>query len=190
MENSFPDCAEDGFELFRFISSSDIVLCIFCEGWPSCAQEWTTRKQLWPNAETVKAISHGGFHIVPKSSPDGDFRLSFSTAETMLIKNLIPLQFKVMKAFKAVVKYHQNFWNTNTKEVVSSYHLKTIAFWYFEKTSKEMWTEETIVHHLVTLLEELAETIRIQNLPMYFMPKVNLLKYNDPEVILDLADKF
>ena len=187
-ENSLGDCSDD-VEFFRFISSSDIVLCIFCEGWPSCAQEWITRERLWPDAESVKAITHGGFHIVPKSSPDGDFRLSFTTAETMLIKTLKPLQFKVMKAFKAIVKYHQNVWNAITKEVVSSYHLKTITFWYLEKTSKEMWTEKTIVHHLVTLLEELAEALRIQNIPMYFMPKVNLLKYNDPEVTLDLADK-
>ena len=173
----------------RIVSSSDIVLCIYCEGWPSCAKEWITRERFWPDLESVNVISHGGFHIVPKSSVDGDFRLSFTSAETMLIKTLTPLQYKVMKAFKAIVKYHQEFCHSIAKDVISSYHLKTIAFWYFEKISKEMWTEETVVHHLVTLIEELAEVLRIQNLPMYFMPKVNLLEYNDPDVTLDLTEK-
>jgi hypothetical protein len=136
----------------------------------------------------VEKITKSGFHIVPKSSPDGEFRLSFSCAETMLIQTLSPLQHKVLRASKAVVKYHQNTWGQNLKEIISSYHLKTIAFWHFEKTSQESWTEETLVHHLVTLLEELAEVLRMQSLPMYFMPKVNILQCNDPEVALELVE--
>jgi hypothetical protein len=138
----------------------------------------------------VEKIKQGGFHIVPKSSPDGDFRLSFSCAETTLIKTLTPLQLKVMRAFKAVVKYYQNTWSENLKEIISSYHSKTIAFWHFEKSSQESWTEETSVHHLVTLLEELAEALRMQYLPMYFMPKFNLLQdVDDPELMLDLMER-
>jgi hypothetical protein len=101
----------------------------------------------------VEKIIHAGFHIVPKSSHNGDFRLSFSRAETILVKTLEPLQHKVMRAFKAVIKYHQRIWSPSIEGIISSYHLKTIAFWYFEKTSQESWTEETLVHHLVTLLE-------------------------------------
>jgi hypothetical protein len=174
----------------RKLFSSDIVLSIFCEGWPSCANEWIIRKRLWPDIHSVNKITQGGFHIVPKSSPDGDFRLSFSCAEKMLIKTLIPLQHKVMTAFKAVVKYYQKTWSSNLKEIISSYHLKTIAFWHFEKSSQESWTVETLVHHLITLLEELAEALRMQNLPMYFMPKFNLLQdVDDPEITLELMEK-
>jgi hypothetical protein len=174
----------------RKLISFDIVLSIFCEGWPSCAKEWIIRERLWPDIHSVEKIKQGGFHIVPKSSPDGDFRLSFSCAETTLIKTLTPLQLKVMRAFKAVVKYYQNTWSENLKEIISSYHLKTIAFWHFEKSSQESWTEETSVHHLVTLLEELAEALRMQYLPMYFMPKFNLLQdVDDPELMLDLMER-
>ncbi|CAB4035847.1 Hypothetical predicted protein [Paramuricea clavata] len=138
---------------YKMISSSDIVLSIFCEGWPPVAREWVTRERFWPDIYSDEKITQGGFHIVPKSSPDGDFRLSFSCAEIMLIKTLSPLQHKVMRAFKAVVKYHENSWGPNLKEILSSYYLKTIAFWHFEKTLQESWTEETLVHHLVALLE-------------------------------------
>ena len=173
----------------RIVLSSDVVLAIFCEGWPSCAREWITRERFWPDKCCVDNIVQNGFHIVPKSSPDGDFRLSFSCAETLLIQNLSTLQHKVMRAFKGVVKFHQKSWSQNLNEIVSSYHLKTIAFWHFEKTSQEFWTDESLVHHLVTLLENLAEALRKQHLPMYFMPKVNLLEdVDDPEVTLDIME--
>ncbi|CAB3978138.1 Hypothetical predicted protein [Paramuricea clavata] len=95
-----------------------------------------------------------------------------------------------MRAFKLVVKYHENTWSPNLKEIISSYHLKTIAFWHFEKTSQKSWTEETLVHHLVALLQKFAEVLRIQNLPMYFTPKFNFLEdVHDPEVTLDLMEK-
>ncbi len=175
---------------YKIFPSADIVLCISCEGWPVCAREWITRERFWPDIHSVNKTTQGGFHIVPKSSTDGDFRLSFSRAEAMLIQTLSPLQLKVLRAFKAVVKYHQNTWSQNLQEIISSYHLKTIALWHFEKTSPESWTEETLVHHVVALLEELAEALRMQYLAMYFMPKVNILqKIDDPEVALELVER-
>lgn len=169
--------------------SSDIVLSIFCEGWPLCAREWIKRERFWPDTNSVENIAQGGFHIVPKSSPDGEFRLSFSCAETKLMKTLLPLQHKVMRAFKAVVKFDQDSWNPNLEGILSSYHLKTVAFWYFEKKSQESWSEEVAVHHLVTLLDELADALRTRHLPMYFMPKVNLLQHFEDPVTLDLSEK-
>ena len=174
---------------YKIVPSSDIVLCIFCEGWPSCAREWITRQRRWPDVNSVEEVTKGGFHIVPKCSPEGDFRLSFSCAENVLIQTLTPLQHKVMKAFKAAIKYHQNTWSPNLQEVISSYHLKTIAFWHFEKSSQELWSEGTLIHHLVMLFEELAEALTKQYLPMYFMPKVNILRNNeDLGVLFELVE--
>ena len=108
--------------LYKLVPSSDIVLAISCGGWPSFARKWLTRERVWPDAHTVEKIAQGGFHIVPKSSPDGDFRLSFSCAETKLIETLSPLQHKVLRTFKAAVKYHQSTWSPTIKDIVSSYH--------------------------------------------------------------------
>ena len=80
---------------YRIIASSDIILTIRCDGWPRCAWEWLSRTRHWPDKNLVQNISQDGFHIVPKSSPDGNFRLSFSNAETTLIETLTPLQHKV-----------------------------------------------------------------------------------------------
>ena len=106
------------------------------------------------------------------------------------MKTLSPLQHKVIRAFKAVItEYRQNIWSSDIKEALTSYYLKTIAFWCFEKTAHEVWNQEAVVHQLVALLEELAKAFRIQSLPMYFMPNVNLLKDVEPELALDISEK-
>ena len=48
-----------------------------------------------------------------------------------------------------------------------------------------------MVTHLVLLLQELAEALVRLELPMYFMPKVNLLKslFQDYEDVVDTAEK-
>ena len=192
---SLPDYANELWKIvkklwYTFLPSTDIVLALSCDGWPLSAKEWITRERTWPDEELVNKIAQGGFHIVPKSSPEGDFRLSFSFAETTLIKHWSPLQHKVMRSFKAVVKCHQSIWSSNIKEIISTYHLKTIAFWHFEKTAQDSFTEETVVTHLVLLLQELAEALIKLELPMYFMPKVNLLKgVEDYEGVVDTAEK-
>jgi hypothetical protein len=165
-------------------------LALSCDGWPLSAQEWITRERAWPDEELVNKIAQGGFHIVPKSSPEGDFRLSFSFAETTLIKHWSTLQHKTMRCFKAVIKCHQNTWSSNIKEIISTYHLKTIAFWHFEKKTQDSFTEETVVTHLVLLIQELAEALMKLELPMYFMPKVNLLKsVENYEEAVDTAEQ-
>ena len=162
--------------LNKMIASRDIILSIRCDGWPRCAWEWLTRTRHWPDENLVQKICQEGFHIVPKSSPEGDFRLSFSSAETTLIENLTPLQHKVIRAFKAVIKYHQSHWSPNIKDIICTYYLKTIAFWHIEKTTQDSWTEDNVVSHLLSLIEEFAEALRKGNLPMYFLPKYNILE--------------
>ena len=172
------------------LTGCDIVLAISCDGWPFCAREWITRDRIWPQTDLIQKIINDGFHIVPKSSTEGDFRLSFSYAETTLIESLSKLQHKVLRSFKAVVKFHQSSWSPNIKDIITTYHLKTIAFWYFEKRMQNSFTEETVGTHLVLLLQELAGALRSRELPMYFMPKVNLFRNADnPEEVIDIADK-
>ena len=174
----------------REFTGWDIVLAISCERWPSCAKEWLTRNRIWPHDDLIKKITHDGFHIVPKRSAEGDFRLSFSCAETTLIKNLTELQHKVDRSFKAVVKFHQDTWSPNVKEIITTYHVKTVVFWHFEKTTQDCFTEVSIGAHLILLLQELADALKIRKLPLYFMPKVNLFKnVENPEEAVDVAEK-
>ena len=154
----------------------DYVLAIKCEGWPLCAQEWISRPRCWPAPDLVDAIIKGGFHIVCKSSPEGDFRLSYTDAEILLIQNLSNLQHKTYRAFKSFVGHFKSQWTLNGKKIVCSYHLKTIVLWYCEKSDPTEWTENQIVAHLLSLIDDLILALKTGNLPMYFMPKYNLME--------------
>ena len=154
----------------------DVVLAIQCNGWPLCAQEWIFRPRRWPNQDLVQTIVKEGFHIVCKSSSEGDFRLSYSNAETLLIENLSELQFKTYRAFKSLVSHYKKNWSPNAKKAVCSYHLKTIVLWYCEKSDPIDWTKERVVDHLLSLIDDLILALNEKNLPMYFMPKYNLME--------------
>ncbi|CAB4029957.1 Hypothetical predicted protein [Paramuricea clavata] len=162
------------------VAEFDFVLAIKCDGWPLCAQEWLSRPRCWPNQDIVQAIVECGFHIVCKRSSEGDFRLSYSNAETILIQNLSDLQHKTYRAFKSFVSHFKNEWSSiNIKNILCSYHLKTILLWYCEKSDPRDWTEERIVGHLLSLIDDLISALKERNLPMYFMPKYNLMEQMD-----------
>lgn len=173
----------------------DLVLAVKCEGWPLCAEEWITRSRCWPTQDIVNKVIKDGFHIVCKSSVEGTFRLSFSNAETILVGNLVGLQYKVYRAFKSFVNHYKHQWSPNIKKIVCSYHLKTIVLWYCEKTEPKDWTNDTVVSHLLSLIDDLINALKKRTLPMYFMPKYNLLEQmedgNDvADRIIELRSRF
>ena len=176
-----------GLNLTGAEESYDFVLAINCEGWPLCAQEWITRQRLWPTQDVIEKIAEENFHIVCKSSAEGKFRLSFSNAELLLIQNLSVLQHQVYRAFKSFVNHYKYEWSPNIKKILCSYHLKTLVLWHCEKTRTTDWSEDTIVSHLLALIDELVTALRKKNLPMYFMPKYNLLQNSEDGA--SVADK-
>ena len=157
-------------------SDVDFVLAVKCDGWPLCAQEWIFRPRCWPSQDLVETIVKEGFHVVCKSSPKGDFRLSYSTAETLLVGNLGDLQYKTYRAFKSFVGHYKKNWSPIAKKAICSYHLKTIVLWYCERSDPIDWTEDRIVVHLLSLIDDLILAINEKNLPMYFMPKYNMME--------------
>ena len=176
-----------GLNLTGAEESYDFVLAINCEGWPLCAQEWITRQRLWPTQDVIEKIAEENFHIVCKSSAEGKFRLSFSNAELLLIQNLSILQHQVYRAFKSFVNHYKYEWSPNIKKILCSYHLKTLVLWHCEKTRTTDWSEDTIVSHLLALIDELVTALRKKDLPMYFMPKYNLLQNSEDGA--SVADK-
>ena len=152
---------------------SDLVLAINCDGWPRNALEWIKRGRQWPSRNIIDEITKAGFHIVAKSSPHGNFRLSFSRAEGILVKNFNKMQHKVIRAFKSIIKFLIPC-NPDNKDVLCSYHLKTIGFWHLEKTELGAWFPENSANHILQMLKELVEALRSKHLPMYFLPEYNL----------------
>jgi hypothetical protein len=117
------------------VKEFDFVLAIKCNGWPLSAQEWLSRPRCWPNQDIVQKIIKDGFQVVLKSSSEGNFRLSYSNAEVLLIENLSDLQHKTYRAFKSFVSHYKNELALNGKKLIRSYYLKTIVLWYCEKSN-------------------------------------------------------
>ena len=179
-----------GLKISKKRCSCDFVLAIRCDGWPLTAREWLLRDRVWPDKELVRKIYKGGFYIVAKRSKEGNFRLSFSNAETTLVENFSPLQHKVARAFKAIIKYYQCEWSRNIEKIICSYHLKTLLFWHAEKFTEDSWAEDDLVKHLFVLLDELAHALKTHFLPMYFLPKCNLLgEVEDLEEMEKISEK-
>ncbi len=55
---------------------------------------------------------------------------------------------------------------------------KSLVFWHVENSQENSWSKNDghAVVHLLSLLDELAQALQNQFLPMYFLPKFNLLK--------------
>jgi Mab-21 protein len=98
--------------------SVDAVACIRCLVWPTQAAEWATcrHKYDWPDMITVHLIVNNGCDVVKIAQPqcrqdefprDGQWRLSFSRAETVLFNTL---------SVKQQVVYHvlRIFMNTDS----------------------------------------------------------------------------
>jgi hypothetical protein len=158
------------------VEEFDFVLAIKCNGWPLSAQEWLSRTRCWPNQDIIQKVIKDGFHVVLKSSSEGNFRLSYSNAEVLLIENLSEMQYKTYRAFKSFVSHYKNELAPNGKKLIRSYYLKTIVLWYCEKSNQRDWTEERVVGHLLSLIDDLIIALKESNLPMYFMPKYNLME--------------
>ncbi|XP_028402000.1 uncharacterized protein LOC114524950 [Dendronephthya gigantea] len=168
---------------------SDLVLAIQCHGWPRNSLEWIRRERNWPSIEVVERITKEGFHIVAKSSCEGNFRLSFSWAEGILIASLNKMQHKTIRAFKAVIKLLLPC-NPDQEEILESYHLKTIAFWHIEKSDPESWSKDNSANHLLQMLRELNQALRKKSLPMYFIRTYNLFsKVENLSQLEKLSDK-
>jgi hypothetical protein len=158
------------------VEEFDFVLAIKCNGWPLSAQEWLSRTRCWPNQDIIQKVIKDGFHVVLKSSSEGNFRLSYSNAEVLLTENLSEMQYKTYRAFKSFVSHYKNELAPNGKKLICSYYLKTIVLWYCEKSNQRDWTEERVVGHLLSLIDDLIIALKESNLPMYFMPKYNLME--------------
>ena len=154
----------------------DTVPCIECPGWPSIADEWIQRTRQWPDVTEIQKIVRKGYHLVHKSSEDGDtdleWRLSFSLAELHLARLRNDVQRKCYILLKAI--YYQHLKPLIVNKILVSYHLKTLMFWVCEKVPHQVWTPDHIGECVLLILEELLRFLVEKNCPHFFLPQINL----------------
>ncbi len=152
----------------------DFVHALSCLGWPELASGWVSRNRQWPSENVVDTITSSGFNLVPKMSPGGnadlDWRISFSKAELILAEHMNETQKNCYRLFKSIVSH-----KCQHPKTLASYHLKTVFMWTLERIPERFWTKHTIGERFLTLMDTLIQFVAAANLPMYFIPDLNLL---------------
>ncbi|ETE71823.1 Protein mab-21-like 3, partial [Ophiophagus hannah] len=118
----------------------------------------------------VQALKEVGLELVPKG---GFWRLSFSCAEEMILKEVDADGGQRRAALRLLKFVNQTRWTPEYGKILTSYHLKTILLWSCEiYPRREAW--ETLLSSLKTLLGLLKHTLVEKCLPHYFLKPLNL----------------
>ena len=170
--------------------SYDLVPAIKFSGWPKCSQQWVERKRVWPPRALVEEIVQEGFHLVPKTSPQGDeeleWRISFSKAEVKLMKaEGLGNRNYCYRIFKMTIK--ENI--TSTCNLLTTYHLKTLLLWASERHPPDTWSDENIAVCFLGLLDDLLHSLVNFSCPHYFIPELNLFANCSTDHLHSLASQ-
>ena len=158
----------------------DFLVGAFICGTPTTAlKEWASRKRNnWPSKTVIDRIVNMPSYVVPKGLKGSEnrgleFRISYTFSELELIKALNETQLKVYILLKMLF---QSEVNEQFPDIITSYCLKNVVFWMCETENEFQFETESLLVCFAKGLNNILEYIRKGNLPMYLMPKRNLLE--------------
>lgn len=176
------------------IGNADLVPSLKCSGWPEECNTYFNRARHWPEQIKLDEIFNKGMHIVGTASTDIppaifiEFRLSFSLAEKILIRDLSMIQF-ITYYFLKRLKDWLKTQNGSEDYIIKSYFIKTIVLGNCERILKESWTKPNFLSNAKQRLSELCSCFKKKNLPHLFLDNCNLLaNYPDSQVKEGIKD--
>ena len=164
-----------------------------CINWPKEMKNWEFRKrrQNWPNKKTLKMVMDAGCDVIitpfqlafisvtlvnevsvmryPK------MMISFSKAETILMRSFTPVQQIVYHMLRCFAKAEL----FPASSSLCTYHIKTLMFWSVEEKPRHWWEENNVVVICCQLLHDFSVMLSNGCCKNYFLPKYNLFKYFD-----------
>ena len=174
-------------DVTEYVIPIDYVYSVLCLYWPSQAEGWASRQRRygWPSDLTIRRVLQTGCDVVPATHRDcknntSQWRLSFSRAETILLKSLKRHQQIVYHMLRSVVKKEFIIDRDYKRgdEILCTYHIKTLMLWACEKMAPKWWNRSSLVAVCRELLITLTMWLRSEKVPHYFIEKSNLLDYN------------
>ncbi|KAL3871829.1 hypothetical protein ACJMK2_039801 [Sinanodonta woodiana] len=158
--------------------NTDYVHAIPSRRLPTSMEKRFSRNKHWPSKSIVSEINKAGCEVVPVGFPgsteeDLQWRLSFSTAEKILMQSLNSTQRKtyiLLKIFfkECLVRHFQS-------KVLSTYIVKMLTLWMCETRPKELWKDDLLVERFIDSLKWLKERVEENHFPHYFIKERNLL---------------
>lgn len=162
----------------------NIYLTIQCE-WPEEARiNWLQRERFWPSETVVKTVAMSSCFLLPvwENSRKGDqidkevmeFQMNFGVAEYVLFSETGPKERQCVVILKCIKESY--FFSS---QIISSYTIKTVVFWYLQSTSLPKRQSLGRGELLERLLDDLIGFLSESCLPHFFIPSVNLIENFD-----------
>ncbi|XP_052078291.1 cyclic GMP-AMP synthase-like, partial [Mytilus californianus] len=160
---------------------SDYAYCLHSKSWIQPASKWIMRSNnSWPNENTKQMIINHGVLFVPIGAKGSEheeleWRISFSVAEKFLIYTFSHAQFTCYALMKILLKDVINA-DKRIKNVLCSYHLKTILYWISEEKQPSVWTPDNLIPCFMRCFRRLIYCVEYSVCPHYFIPENDLFK--------------
>lgn len=165
------------------VHGSGLDNCYAFPIYPKFSNEFLKRffTKFWNNVK-LKVIrkSITVMHCVPKGPEYGDeeglqWLISFSVLEQYIVHSLNHVQFCCYGLMKILL--HSEIDScSETKDTLSSYHLKTVLFHVLEDVHSDFWVPQNIFNCIRICLTRLLWYVIKGCCPNYFYPECNLLK--------------
>ncbi|XP_063409059.1 uncharacterized protein LOC134692533 [Mytilus trossulus] len=159
----------------------DNAFSLHCKTWISSAVNWITRSSSsWPSHNVTQSIiKHGvlfvpiGVHGSPKE--DLEWRVSFSVAEKLLINTFTHTQLICYALLKIILKdVIEN--DSECKDLLCSYFLKTIIFWISEELPSSLWKPGNLIPCFMRCFSRLVYCVKHSVCLHYFIPENNMFE--------------
>ncbi|XP_071147388.1 uncharacterized protein [Mytilus edulis] len=168
-------CITDKKEFF------DYAFSLHCKTWISSAVNWITRSSSsWPSHNVKQSILNHGVLFVPigvHGSPkeDLEWRVSFSVAEKLLINTFTHTQLMCYALLKIILKdVIAN--DSECKDLLCSYFLKTVIFWISEELPSSVWKPDNIITCFMRCFSRLVYCVEHSVCSHYFIPDNNMFE--------------
>lgn len=166
----------------------NIHLAIQCE-WPEDVRtKWLQRDRFWPSDSTVQKVATSSCYLIPLwenvrkdeliDKEVMQFQMTFGMAEYLFFSETGPKERQCLVILKSL---KENYFIRS--QIISSFTIKTVFFWYLQSTSLPMRQSLGRGELLERLLDDLIGFLNERNLPHFFIPSVNLLGTFDAEDI-------
>ncbi|VDI56111.1 Hypothetical predicted protein [Mytilus galloprovincialis] len=159
----------------------DYAFSLHCKTWISSAVNWITRSsRSWPSHDVTQSIINHGVLFVPigvHGSPkeDLEWRISFSVAEKLLINTFTHTQLMCYALLKIILK-DVIAEDSECKDLLCSYFLKTIIFWISEELPPSVWKPDNIIPCFMRCYRRLVYCVEHSVCSHYFIPENNMFE--------------
>ena len=167
--------------------TTDCVYYIHHDMWPNSANSFITRRKPnnWPSKSMLENIQSQRCDIASighhdSKNNDIQWRITFHGKRNLLL-NLTDVQILCYALIKIILMENLN---TFQREVVSSFHIKHVMFWYVELCSCQ-WVYSNYINCLNVCLTQLIQMIKARHIPHYIIERRNMINSKMTERMLN-----